>query len=271
MSLREVLKYVAAAPAVLGLSTAAPALLRAPRAAADSAWSAGVMTPGLPPVIISRGGQWGADESQRCGTPLYDNGIRAGIVHHTAGSNDYSPADSAGIVRGIYAYHTGALGWCDIAYNALVDKYGQVFEGRFGGITKPVEGSHTGGFNRNTWAVLMIGNFDAVEPTFEQVHFRGRAIRLAVGDEWRRPQGNRRPHLRRRTVHALPSGYDPRAGKHLRPPRCRQHRLSGQPRLCIAGPDPRHRVPIQQAGQLGRSGRRDAWRRHLPPLAVNGA
>ena len=70
----------------------------------------------------------------------YDNGIRAGIVHHTAGSNDYAPEDSAGIVRSIYAYHTRTLGWCDIAYNALVDKYGQVFEGRAGGIDKTGRG-----------------------------------------------------------------------------------------------------------------------------------
>lgn len=70
---------------------------------------------------------------------MYDNGIHAAIIHHTAGSNDYSPEDSAEIVRAIYAYHTQTLGWCDIAYNALVDKYGQVFEGRAGGITKAVE------------------------------------------------------------------------------------------------------------------------------------
>ena len=70
----------------------------------------------------------------RCGNPHYDKGIRAGIVHHTAGSNEYAPEDSAGIVRSIYEYHTRTLGWCDIAYNALVDKYGQVFEGRAGGI-----------------------------------------------------------------------------------------------------------------------------------------
>jgi uncharacterized protein with LGFP repeats len=130
------------------------------------------MAPGLPPVIVSRG-QWGADESMRCAAPLYDNGIRAAVVHHTATSNDYSPADSASIVRGIYGYHTRTLGWCDIAYNALVDKFGHVFEGRFGGITRPVEGSHTGGFNRNTWAVAMVGNFDLAEPTPEQVHSVG--------------------------------------------------------------------------------------------------
>ena len=32
----------------------------------------------------------------RCGEPVYDNGIRAAVVHHTAGSNDYAPEDSAG-------------------------------------------------------------------------------------------------------------------------------------------------------------------------------
>ena len=77
----------------------------------------------------------------KCGNPVYDNGVRAGVVHHTAGSNDYAPQDSAGIVRSIYEYHTRTLGWCDIAYNALVDKYGQVFEGRAGGIDRPVEGA----------------------------------------------------------------------------------------------------------------------------------
>jgi uncharacterized protein with LGFP repeats len=134
-----------------------------------------VPAPGQPPNIISRA-QWGADESMRCGNPVYDDGVKAAIVHHTAGSNDYSPQDSAQIVRAIYAYHTRTLGWCDIAYNALVDKYGQVFEGRFGGLTKPVEGSHTGGFNRNTWGVAMLGNFDEVPPTTIQLRTVGRLI-----------------------------------------------------------------------------------------------
>ena len=100
-------------------------------------------------------------------------------MHHTATSNDYSPSDSADIVRGIYGYHTRTLGWCDIAYNALVDKYGQVFEGRFGGITRAVEGSHTGGFNTNTWAVAMIGNYIEAPPTLAQL----RAVGLLLG--WR--------------------------------------------------------------------------------------
>jgi uncharacterized protein with LGFP repeats len=139
------------------------------------------MVPGQPPNIISRA-DWGADESLRCGKPQYDDGVRAAVVHHTAGSNDYSPQESAGIVKAIYTYHSKTLGWCDIAYNALVDKYGQVFEGSAGGLGKPVEGFHTGGFNRGTWGVAMIGNFDDVPPTPIQIRTVGRLLgwRLSI-------------------------------------------------------------------------------------------
>ncbi|WP_102145216.1 N-acetylmuramoyl-L-alanine amidase [Mycobacterium hubeiense] len=147
-----------------------------------------VNAPGVPPNIISRA-QWGADESLRCGNPHYDNGIRAGVVHHTAGSNDYAPEDSAGIVRSIYAYHTQTLGWCDLAYNALVDKYGQVFEGRGGGMDKPVKGSHTGGFNTNTWGVAMLGNFDVVPPTPIQLRTTGRLLGWRLGLDRVDPRG----------------------------------------------------------------------------------
>jgi uncharacterized protein with LGFP repeats len=145
--------------------------------------------PGVPPAIIGRA-QWGADESQVCGKPVYDSGVRAGIVHHTAGSNDYTPEDSAGIVRSIFEYHTRTLGWCDIAYNALVDKYGQVFEGRAGGIDRPVEGAHTGGFNVDTWGVAMLGNFDDVPPTPIQLRTTGRLLGWRLGLDRVDPMGS---------------------------------------------------------------------------------
>jgi uncharacterized protein with LGFP repeats len=147
-----------------------------------------VTAPGAPPHIINRA-QWGADESMRCGNPRYDKGIRAGIVHHTAGSNDYAPQDSAGIVRSIYEYHTRTLGWCDVAYNAMVDKYGQVFEGRAGGMDRPVEGAHTGGFNHDTWGVAMMGNFDVVPPTPIQLRTTGRLLGWRLGIDRLDPRG----------------------------------------------------------------------------------
>ena len=125
----------------------------------------------------------------KCPRTVYDNGVRAGIVHHTAGSNDYSPQDSAAIVRSIYAYHTRTLGWCDIAYNALVDKYGQVFEGRAGGMDRPVEGAHTGGFNKDTWGVAMLGNFEDVPPTPILVRTVGRLLGWRLGLDHVDPRG----------------------------------------------------------------------------------
>jgi uncharacterized protein with LGFP repeats len=147
-----------------------------------------VNAPGVPPAVINRA-QWGADESMKCGNPRYDMGIRAGVVHHTAGSNEYAPQDSAGIVRSIYEYHTRTLGWCDLAYNALVDKYGQAFEGRAGGINRPVEGAHTGGFNRDTWGVAMMGNFEAVPPTPIQLRTTGRLLGWRLGLDRVDPRG----------------------------------------------------------------------------------
>ncbi len=118
------------------------------------------------PGIISRA-QWGADESWRSyasgcnGSPDYADGVRYAIVHHTDNSNSYSASDSASIVRGIYYFHTHTNGWCDIGYNFLVDAYGQVFEGRWGGITSAVIGAHAGGFNTNSTGVAVIGNFQS--------------------------------------------------------------------------------------------------------------
>jgi uncharacterized protein with LGFP repeats len=165
-------------------------LISPPQAPAKTNWTppSGVMMPGQPPSIISRA-EWGADESLRCGSPQYDNGIRAAVVHHTAGSNDYSPLESAGIVKAIYTYHSKTLGWCDIAYNALVDKYGHVFEGSAGGLTKAVEGFHTGGFNRNTWGVAMIGSFDDVPPTPIQLRTVGRLLGWRLGLDGVDPKG----------------------------------------------------------------------------------
>ena len=76
--------------------------------------------------------------------------MRFAVVHHTAGSNSYTRAQSASIVRGIERYHVLANGWDDIGYNFLVDKYGQIFEGRWGGVDRNVVGAHAQGFNNGS-------------------------------------------------------------------------------------------------------------------------
>jgi len=115
------------------------------------------------PDIITRA-QWGADERIRTKGPGIASSLKVAIVHHTAGSNTYAKSESAAVVRGIYSYHVKALDYSDIAYNFLVDRYGQVFEGRWGGIDKPVIGGHTGGMNPYTTGISLMGEFSNVAP-----------------------------------------------------------------------------------------------------------
>ena len=115
------------------------------------------------PKYVTRA-QWGADETKATWNPETTPSLRAVAIHHTSESNDYSPAESAAIVRSIYAYHTQKQGWGDIGYNALVDKYGTIFEGRAGGMDKNVVAAHAGGFNRETWGIAMMGNFMTEAP-----------------------------------------------------------------------------------------------------------
>ena len=91
--------------------------------------------------------------------------VGTAIVHHTVNSNFYGPGDSAGIMRGIWAYHVLSLGYCDIAYNFIIDNYGVPFEGRLGGIDQPVIGAHSLNWNTGTTGIAMLGTFSSVTPS----------------------------------------------------------------------------------------------------------
>ncbi|MFD3705459.1 N-acetylmuramoyl-L-alanine amidase [Nocardia sp. NPDC058658] len=151
-------------------------LINPGRAAIDAALNdVAAALPGGGPKVITRA-QWGADESIRCQEPTYDDGVGGITVHHTAGRNDYSRSESAGIVRAIYAYHAETLGWCDVGYNAMVDQYGQIFEGRYGGLDRAVQGAHAGGFNENTVGVALMGNYESEQPSNEAITAIGKFI-----------------------------------------------------------------------------------------------
>lgn len=163
-------------PAQINLEKLAAVLIDPGRGSIDeNLQTVAAPLPGGGPKVITRA-QWGADESLRCEEPTYDDGVSAITVHHTAGRNDYTKAESAGIVRAIYSYHAKTLGWCDIGYNALVDKYGQIFEGRYGGLDKPVEGAHAGGFNINTAGVALMGDYEDETPTDVSIQAIGKYI-----------------------------------------------------------------------------------------------
>jgi uncharacterized protein with LGFP repeats len=124
------------------------------------------------PALVKRKA-WGADPSWRNGTPTYIKKIQQVHIHHTATANRYAPGDVPGLLRGMYWYHTHALGWFDIGYNFLVDRFGRGWVGRSGGADLPVRGAHTLGFNHESVGIAFIGSFTKVRPT-------GKAMDAAV-------------------------------------------------------------------------------------------
>ena len=120
------------------------------------------------PNVITRS-QWGADESLRNSGPSYSRQVHLGVVHHTAhtsgsSANTYSADAAAGIMRAMYRYHTRSLGWSDLGYNVVIDRFGRVYEGRYGGLTRNVIGAHARGHNTGSFGVSVIGNFVNANP-----------------------------------------------------------------------------------------------------------
>ncbi|MFC7307331.1 FG-GAP-like repeat-containing protein [Streptomyces monticola] len=126
--------------------------------------------PPAPPSTVKRPpitgrAAWGADESKVKDPAEYIERIQAVFVHHTVGGNNYSCAESAALVRGIMTYHVDVEGWNDLGYNFLVDKCGQIFEGRGGGADLPVKGAHTYGYNKYSTGIAFLGDFEGyVDP-----------------------------------------------------------------------------------------------------------
>ncbi len=132
------------------------------------------------PSYVTRA-QWGADERLRTCCPSYGDTIKLGFVHHTDTSNSYTSSQAAAMVRSVYAFHTQSRGWSDIGYNFLVDKYGRIFEGRYGGVDRPVIGAHTGGFNTNTFGVSLLGTYTSVSPTSAELAALERVFAWKLG------------------------------------------------------------------------------------------
>ena len=124
------------------------------------------------PQIYSRA-QWGADESMRDKSSLHYFEVHAGFVHHTVNANDYTRDEVPAILRSIYAYHTQSRGWSDIGYNFLVDRFGRIWEGRYGGIDRPVVGAHTLNYNDYSFAMSAIGNYDIKQPSHAMIEAYG--------------------------------------------------------------------------------------------------
>lgn len=123
------------------------------------------------PAVIPRRG-WGADESLMTWEPKYVKPVKI-IIHHTATPND-PKQDPAATVRAVYYYHAVTRGWGDIGYNYLIDRLGNIYEGRKGG--EGVVGGHDYGFNEGSVGISLIGDFQTEPPTEAMMNALARLV-----------------------------------------------------------------------------------------------
>jgi hypothetical protein len=83
------------------------------------------------------------------------------IIHH---SSLYEDDDEATMLA-IQLLHMGQRGWADIAYHFCVGQNGKIYEGR----RMTARGTHTEGHNTGTLGLCLLGNFEEIEPTLEQL------------------------------------------------------------------------------------------------------
>lgn len=109
---------------------------------------------------------WGKDRTPLDRAIVED--VRFLLVHHSASPNNYAEEDVPSILQGFFDYHTSPdKGWSDIAYNFLIDQFGDVWEGRAGSLDGPVAGDATGGNQGFSQLICLIGDFSSELPTPE--------------------------------------------------------------------------------------------------------
>ena len=130
---------------------------------------------------------WGANEDFRhegqdpdnpIGWPPRYRQIERVVVHHT--DTEFGWEDPAAVVRSIYYYHAVLLDWTDIGYNFLIDGYGNVYEGRYGG--PGVIGGHALEYNPGSIGVALIGSYGAAWPPDAAQNALVRLIRARAPD-----------------------------------------------------------------------------------------
>jgi hypothetical protein len=138
-----------------------PAAAGQPKVIARSSWATAACHPRVPAIF---------------------GAVDLAFVHHTVTTNAYRPSQSARMVRAICLFHKYGNGWNDIGYNFVVDRYGQIFEARAGGIDEAIVGAQAGGYNVYSTGIALLGNHTYHGPPRRAFDALGRLLawKLAV-------------------------------------------------------------------------------------------
>ena len=152
-----------------------PSALRKSLARRASAARRADAAPGSQPPIQPRAA-WGAQDCVPRGPAQYGD-VQVAFVHHTVSANDYTAEEVPSIILSICRYHRDSNGWNDIGYNFLVDKFGTIWEGRAGGIDKPVIGAQAQGYNSHSTGIADIGTHQDVPASTAELNAYAALIR----------------------------------------------------------------------------------------------
>jgi hypothetical protein len=124
--------------------------------------------------------EWGAEQCPTRGVTY--GRVRAAIVHHTVTANEYTRAQVPAAILAICRFHRNTNGWNDIGYNFLVDRFGQIWEARAGGVDEAVMGAHAQGYNAQTTGIANLGDFTSVPQSDAAIAAVARLIAWKLGN-----------------------------------------------------------------------------------------
>lgn len=105
--------------------------------------------------------------------------VKLVIIQHTVTATCSTYLSCVNICKSILTYHTDEQHYFDIGYNFLIGGDGIIYEGV--GFYK--EGAHTLSYNKQSFGVAFIGNFDQYPATQNQIEAAKSLFKLAV--EWK--------------------------------------------------------------------------------------
>lgn len=90
----------------------------------------------------------------------YAKEIKFIVLHHTGLGNEL-PDDPRQEIKNIYRAHAVSKGWGDIGYHFLIDRQGNIYEGRKGG--PKIIGGHALPVNKVSIGIALMGNYENEE------------------------------------------------------------------------------------------------------------